>query len=171
MGTFDADEVARFRIAVTRIGKGADRLVDAGDLTRTQTSVLSTVARLGPMGAGELAHQEGLNPTMLSRVVGKLETRGLLTRSPDAGDKRVTVLAVTAEGRSLHQRLRRERTKVFTRTLRDIGTDHAADLLAALPALEALARAVGPATAPASSPPATTSPASAPHRQETPTPR
>lgn len=159
---FDADQVARFRIAVTRIAKGADRLVDAGDLTRTQTSVLSTVARLGPMGAGDLAHQEGLNPTMLSRVVGKLEARGLLTRSPDPADKRVTVLTVTPEGRALHQRLRRERTKVFTHALQQTGPDHAADLLAALPALEALSRALGPTT---------TATASAAPGQEAPTPR
>jgi DNA-binding MarR family transcriptional regulator len=144
--SFDADEVARFRVAITKTSKGVDRVVDSGELTRTQTSVLSTVARLGPMTAGELAHQEGLNPTMASRVIGKLETRGLLTRSPDPTDKRVTVLAVTPEGRSLHQRLRRDRTKVFTRALHEIGTEQAADLLAALPALEALARALAPTT-------------------------
>lgn len=144
---FDADEVARFRIAIARISKGVDRQVDAGGLTRTQMSVLSTVARLGPLAAGELAHHEGLNPTMLSRVVGKLETRGLLTRSPGHDDKRVTLLAVTAEGRSLHQRLRRDRTTLFTRTLREIGPQHADDLLAALPALEALSSAMTPTSA------------------------
>lgn len=140
--SFDADEVARFRIAIARISKGVDRQVDAGELTRTQMSVLSTVARLGPLAAGELAQHEGLNPTMLSRVVGKLEAHGLLTRSPGTDDKRVTLLAVTPAGRTLHQRLRRDRTRLFTRTLTEIGPDHAADLLTALPALEALARAM-----------------------------
>lgn len=142
--TFDADEVARFRIAVTKIGKGVDRLVDAGELTRTQVSVLSTIARLGPLGAGELAQHEGLNPTMLSRVVGKLEGSGLVTRSPDPDDKRIARLAATPAGRTLHQRVRRDRTKVFSRTLGEIGPEHAAALLAALPALEALSRAVSP---------------------------
>ena len=146
MGTFGVDEVARFRVAIAKIGKGVDRQVDTGELTRTQTSVLATTARVGPLTAGELAHLEGLNPTMLSRVVGKLEGRGLVTRSPAPDDKRVTVLTATPEGRALHQRLRRDRTTVFARTLREIGPDHAADLLAALPALEALSRALAPTT-------------------------
>ncbi|MHA3703345.1 MarR family winged helix-turn-helix transcriptional regulator [Jatrophihabitans sp. YIM 134969] len=144
MPAFDADEVSRFRVAVTKAAKGVDRQVDTDGLTRTQVSVLSSTARLGPLSAGELAHQEGLNPTMLSRVLGKLETRGLVTRSPDPTDKRVTVVAVTPTGRLLHQRLRRDRTKVFTRAVTAIGADHAADLRAALPAFEALARALGP---------------------------
>ena len=108
--------------------------------------MLSTVSRLGPLGAGDLAHQEGLNPTMLSRVVGKLEAAGLLTRSPDPGDKRVTVLTATPAGRAEHQRLRRERTRVFSDAVREIGPGHAADLLAALPALEALSAALAPTT-------------------------
>ena len=162
MTAFDADAILRFRVAVTKIGRGVDRLVDAGELTRTQVSVLGTIARLGPLGAGELAHHEGLNPTMLSRVVGKLESAGLITRSPDPLDKRVTVLALTREGRALHQRLRRDRTKLFTRTLQEIGPEQAADLLAALPALEALSRVMTPSGA---------STAPAPHSQEAPAPR
>lgn len=139
---FGPDEVARFRVAVTRVDKGVDRRVDADGMTRTQTSTLSTVARTGPLGAGELAAVEGLNPTMLSRVVGKLADRGLVTRTPDPDDKRVTLVAVTAEGRAVHQRLRRQRTGVFAAAVREIGPDHAAALRQALPALEALAAAL-----------------------------
>lgn len=139
MATFDPDEVARFRVAIARITKGVDRVVGVDGMTRTQLTVLSTVARQGPLTATELARQEALNPTMLSRILGKLADRGLVTRSPDPDDGRVVRVAATAEGQALHRRLRRERTKLFSARLQDIGPEQAAALRAALPALESLA--------------------------------
>ena len=74
------DEVTRLRVALARIARSVDRAVSGDGLTRTQLSVLGTVARLGPIAAGELADVEGLNPTMLSRLIGKLEVAGLLAQ-------------------------------------------------------------------------------------------
>ena len=74
----DANDVNRLRIAFGRISRTVDRQVSGDSMTRTQLSVLSTVAHLESIGMGELAEYEGLNPTMLSRVVGKLEARGLV---------------------------------------------------------------------------------------------
>jgi DNA-binding MarR family transcriptional regulator len=41
----------------------------AAGLTPTRISVLFTIARRGPIRLSELAQAEGLNPTMLSRVI------------------------------------------------------------------------------------------------------
>jgi DNA-binding MarR family transcriptional regulator len=136
---FSADELGRLRTALGRISRLVDRQVSGGGLTRTQLSVLGVTARTGPIGVGELAEVEGVNPTMLSRVVGKLETMGLLRRSPHPDDARVVRVEVTPAGRRLHQRLRRERATLLGERIADLPEGHAESLLGALPALEALA--------------------------------
>jgi DNA-binding MarR family transcriptional regulator len=140
------DDVARLRIALARISRLLDRHARGGTLTRTQTSVLGTVIRLGPMRISELADVEGVNPTMLSRIVAKLEDAGLLHRRPDPGDGRAAIVEISEEGRAVGLRLRTERTRLLTDRLATMPADRAGELLAALPALEALAAALDPKT-------------------------
>lgn len=136
---FAVDDISRLRVALARIARLVDRQVSGDGMTRTQLSVLGTAARLGDLGISELAEIEGLNPTMLSRLVGKLEVAGLVRRSPDADDRRAVRVQVTAAGVALHERLRQQRTALFADRLAGLSAEHAADLLAALPAIEALA--------------------------------
>ncbi|MFC7451250.1 MarR family winged helix-turn-helix transcriptional regulator [Rhodococcus daqingensis] len=138
------DEVTRLKIALARIARLVDRQVSGGGMTRTQLSVLGTVARLGPLRLGALAETEGLNPTMLSRVVGKLEADGLLERSTDPGDRRVARVQVTEAGELMHHRLRGERTRLFTDALARLPAAEERALRAALPAIESLAREIAP---------------------------
>lgn len=139
---FDDDAVGRLRIALARIARALDRQTRGASLTRTQSSVLATVARLGPLRISELADIEGVNPTMLSRIVGKLEVTGLLHRSPDPDDKRAALVEATEGGTELHLRLRAERTRLIAERLASLTSDDAAQLLTALPALEGLADAL-----------------------------
>ena len=143
---FEDDDIARLRIALARISRHLDRHARGDTLTRTQTSVLATVLRLGPMRISELADVEGVNPTMLSRIVAKLEDAGLLQRRPDPGDGRAALVAITDEGQAVGLRLRTERTRLLSGRLATMPGTHADDLLAALPALEALAAALDPKT-------------------------
>lgn len=136
---FSNDDVHRLRIALGRISRRVDRHSTATEMTRTKFLLLSTIARQGPIGMGELAKIEGLNPTMLSRLVGRLAERGLVARTAGAEDKRVVFVQATDEGRALHNRVRAERTAVFADHLRGLGDDDEDALLRALPALETLA--------------------------------
>jgi DNA-binding HxlR family transcriptional regulator len=52
-------------------------------LSPSQREVLSTIVRRGPLRLSELAAEEGLNPTMLSRIVTNLEAAKLVARRPD----------------------------------------------------------------------------------------
>ncbi len=133
------EDVARLRVALARISRAVDRMSAEAGYTRTQLSVLGTVARLKSVGMGELADIEALNPTMLSRVVGQLEAAGLISRGIDAEDRRSVRVQPTAAGRSLHLKLRKRRTDVLGRQLAALPAGQADDLLATLPALEALA--------------------------------
>ena len=111
-------------------------------LTGTQASVLATAARLGPVRITDLAEVEGINPTMLSRIVGKLEDAGLLHRRADPDDRRAALVEPTEAGRELQRHVREERTRLLAERLGALPADHADGLLAALPHLEALAAAL-----------------------------
>jgi len=137
---FDGDELARLRIALATIARALDRQTRGDLLTRTQASALATIARSGPIRISRLAEIEGVNPTMLSRIVAKLEIGGLLERRADPADGRVARVEVTAAGAELHERLRTERTLLLRRQLAAMPADQAGHLLAALPSLESLAR-------------------------------
>jgi len=136
----DAEDVARLRIALTRITRALDRQSRGRTLTGTQASVLATAARLGPVRITELAEIEGINPTMLSRIVGKLEDAGLLHRLPDPDDRRAALVEPTDAGRELQRHVREERTRLLAEHVAALPDRRA--LLDALPALEGLATAL-----------------------------
>lgn len=138
MGSASEEDINRLRIALARISRTVDRKVAGDGMTRTQLSVLGTVSRAARLGMSELAEIEGLNPTMLSRVVGKLEVAGLVLRSPGADDRRAVVVGITSDGRRLHESLRRQRTKLFADRLAKLPGTQRETLLAAIPALESL---------------------------------
>ncbi len=138
----DEDEVNRLRTALGRISRTVDRQVAGDGMTRTQLSVLGTVARQRSLGIGELADIEGLNPTMTSRLVGKMEAAGLVRRSPAEDDRRSVVVEITPAGSRLHARLRAQRTRLFTARLADLPARQQEALLRAVPALELLSEAL-----------------------------
>ena len=142
MADIDAEDVARLRIALARITRVLDRQSRGHTITGTQASVLATAARLGPLRITELAEFEGINPTMMSRIVGKLEDAGLLHRRPDPDDRRAALVEPTAPGRELQRHVREERTRLLAEHLAALPTGHADGLLDALPHLEALATAL-----------------------------
>ena len=132
-----AEAPARLRLAVFRLSKRLRPTAAAGSLTTTEVDVLQTTARLGPLKLSRLAADAALNPTMLSRVVAKLEEQGLLRRLTDEADGRVCRVEVTEAGRALHSRVRSERTDVLSHELDQLSGEDRAALLAALPALRA----------------------------------
>ena len=138
------DDVNRLRVALARISRQVDLQVAGQGMTRTQLTMLGTMARERSLRIGELAEIEGLNATMVSRLVGKLETLGLVARTPDAEDRRSVVVEVTPAGARLHTRLRAERTRLFAERLAHLPAGHADALISALPALESLADALRP---------------------------
>ncbi len=111
----------------------------AAGLTPTRISVLFTIARLGPIRLSDLAVQEGVNPTMLSRVVADLCQAGLVKRVADPVDGRAALVKITGEGRRLCERMRRERTDALNVEIDTLSADERRLLDQALPVLEKLA--------------------------------
>jgi DNA-binding MarR family transcriptional regulator len=137
----DIETAARLRAV---IGKLSRRLRPtaagkAADLTPTKISVLMDVVRRGPLRLSEVAEAEGLNPTMLSRVIAALVGRGLLERTSDEADRRAAWVKATAAGRRLSERMRRERTDALNEALAHLSDEDRDRILNALDALESLA--------------------------------
>ena len=140
----DPELVARLRAVISRLARVLNETSTGENLTPTQYSVLALVRGRGPLGLTELTELEGLNPTMLSRVVKVLDERGLIRRMQDPGDLRAARVAVTPEGEQVHDRVREQRARVLTECLSSLPPDTSAALLTAVPDLEALAEALMP---------------------------
>jgi DNA-binding MarR family transcriptional regulator len=139
MTPFDEDEIVRLRTVFGKMSRLLNREVDTSGLSRTQLSVLSSVVRLGPLGLSELAEIEGVNPTMLSRIIAKLDERGLIRRIPDEQDRRAARVEVTEHGQAVQEMIRSDRARLLARSVDSLTPEQARALRAALEALEALA--------------------------------
>ena len=134
----------RLRAALGRLSRLL-RPTEAGlaaGLTPTRVAVLLNVVRAGPVRLAEVAEQEGLNPTLLSRTIGHLVDDGLVVRTTDPTDRRSAWVEATADGRKLAQRIRRQRTAAVEAALAQLDADDRRALETALPALERLAEAL-----------------------------
>jgi DNA-binding MarR family transcriptional regulator len=124
------------------IGRLARRLrptVAGSQLTPTQTSVLFTIVRMGPLGLSEVAEIESVNPTMLSRITAQLCEAGLISREADPVDRRAAFVKATPAGRRMRERIHKERTAALGEHVGKLDGEQQAALWAALPVLEALA--------------------------------
>ncbi len=143
----DEDDIERLRVAIAKVGRSLRLSSPHTGLTPTQTTVLFTVVRAGPIGVAELAAAEGLNPTMLSRVLGLLADDGLLVRTPDPRDRRSVLVEATPAGRRLRERTRKARAATLRDHLDHLGPEQLSTLHEALPILEALAHTLKEARA------------------------
>jgi DNA-binding MarR family transcriptional regulator len=73
------------------------RIWRASQLTLTQVRALRRLAK-GPKALGELGTELGLTPPSVTRVVDRLEERGLIERRRDASDRRKVVAAILPAG-------------------------------------------------------------------------
>lgn len=134
----DVESAEQLRRVVARLGRTIRLTHVDGSLSPSQGEVLSTVVRRGPHRLFDLAANEGINPTMLSRIVGRLESAKLLTRTPDQADARIMNLAATEAGRTVWNEMRTERTNALLYALGGLSADQRLMIERALPVLESL---------------------------------
>jgi DNA-binding MarR family transcriptional regulator len=135
----DNDTVIRLRRVVLKLARQLNAASREEGLTPTQASVLGITTIRGPLSLAELTELEGINPTMLSRVIGALDSYELINRLRDPDDFRAARVEVTAKGRSVYERITAQRMAVISESLDGLPAGQQAALLEALPALESLA--------------------------------
>lgn len=127
----------RLRLAVMRLARRLRQEAD-GDVTPSMLSALASVDRLGPVALGELAAVERVSAPTMTKIVGRLEEQGLVTRTTDAGDRRVVRVCLSDHGRAFLARNRRRKDAYLADRLAALTPDERATLEQALPLLERL---------------------------------
>jgi DNA-binding MarR family transcriptional regulator len=110
------DLAGRLRLAIARTAR---RLRQEGgtDLSPSLTAALATIERHGPLSPSELAERERIKRPTVTRIVGNLESAGLIERVRDPTDGRASILSVTPKARILLRRLRARKTAYLARRL------------------------------------------------------
>src|SRR5262249_50692880 len=106
------------------------------ELTPTQGAALGTLDRYGPLTPSELAARERMKRPTATRMIAKLESRGLITRTPDPSDGRSSVLSISRTGRALIEQARRENTAFLARRIQELDPEERAVLERAAQLLE-----------------------------------
>ncbi|HEX4725492.1 MAG TPA: MarR family transcriptional regulator [Pseudonocardiaceae bacterium] len=112
-----------------------------GELSLPETAALARLDHGGPTTATALARQEQISPQSMGATLGALESRGLVTKSPDPADGRRIVLSLTDAGRQVLRDKRSARTELLAHALSTGFTKaELVQLMAAAPLIERLAQ-------------------------------
>lgn len=79
------------------------------DISASQYSVLAYLQRAGESTPGAIASFEHVSPPVMTRILGRLETAGLVRRDAHPGDGRQVRVTLTDQGQDVVDRGRRER--------------------------------------------------------------
>jgi DNA-binding MarR family transcriptional regulator len=108
-------------------------------VTLTHLSAMHTLAKCGPLSAGELATAERVQPPSMTKVIATLEERGLVRRDAHPTDRRQAIIAITPAGATLLESERQARDTWLARRLAVLTAEERAQLLAVVPILDKLA--------------------------------
>jgi DNA-binding MarR family transcriptional regulator len=139
-GTARTDLGGALRLAVLRLSRRLrQEAVGSSEVTPSQLSALTTLAKHGELTLGELAAIERIAPPSMTRIAGRLESSGLLERRPDAADRRVARVAISDAGNEVLRQTRRRGDAFVTARLARLSAEEKDILAAAVPLLERLA--------------------------------
>ncbi|WP_176737315.1 MarR family winged helix-turn-helix transcriptional regulator [Micromonospora citrea] len=131
----------QLRDAITRLNRRVRQARPVGDLTVTQLSALTSLRLAGALTPRELADVERVQPPTMTKIVAKLEERGLVQRTPHPTDGRQVILAATEGGRAVLDQFERARDEWLARRLAELDEAERDTLRQAAEILQQLARA------------------------------
>lgn len=131
----------QLRDALTRLNRRVRQARPVGDLTGTQLSALTSLRLAGALTPRELADVERVQPPTMTKIVAKLEERGLVCRTPHPTDGRQVILAATEGGRAVLDQFERVRDEWLASRLADLDEEERDTLRRAAEILQRLARA------------------------------
>lgn len=134
---------SRLRADVWRLARRLRTEADV-DLSPTLQAALGTIDRHGPLTMGAFARHEQIRKPSATRTVAALEARGLVVRTSDPVDGRVSWLQLSARGRALVLRARRRYDEFLAARIEELPDDDVAILEAAAPILERLIEEAAP---------------------------
>ncbi|MBU2667620.1 MarR family transcriptional regulator [Actinoplanes bogorensis] len=137
-----ADEAAKtLREAIMRLNRRVRQARPVGDLTFSQLSALTSLQLAGALTPRELADVERVQPPTMTKIVGKLEERGLVVRTPHPTDGRQVILSATEQGRAVYAQFEKARNEWLATQLAALAPDERETLAQAAEILQKISRA------------------------------
>ncbi len=130
----------KLRRAITRLNRRLRQTRPVGELTQNQLSVLASLELAGALTPRELSDAERVQPPTMTKLLAKLEERGLIQRSPHPTDGRQVLLSATETGRALLLEQRRIKAAWLTRRLAALPPEDREVLTRAAEILDRIAR-------------------------------
>jgi len=100
-----------------------DRELSQFDISAAQLIVLSSVASNEADSASMLCKNISYDPGAMTRMIDRLQQKGLVRRVPNADDRRAANLELTAAGRALYPQLLAAKEAVQAQFLRGFGAN------------------------------------------------
>lgn len=105
-----------------------DRELSKFDITAAQLIVLASVANKEAGSAATLCKSISYDPGAMTRMIDRLEQKGLIRRTPNPEDRRATNLEITTAGSALYPQLLSAKENVQTQFLRGFSKDEVRQL-------------------------------------------
>src|SRR6187551_1475933 len=128
------------RESITRLNRRLRQARAVGDLTFSQLSALTSLQLAGALTPRELADVERVQPPTMTKIVGKLEERGLVARTPHPTDRRQVILAATEQGRVVYTQFEKARNEWLALQLAELTPEERDTLERAAQILQQVAR-------------------------------
>ncbi len=100
-----------------------DRELSKFDISAAQLIVLASVANKEADSASRLCKSISYDPGAMTRMIDRLQQKGLIRRVPNADDRRASNLELTAAGRALYPQLLEAKETVAAQFLRGFSSD------------------------------------------------
>jgi DNA-binding MarR family transcriptional regulator len=107
--------LTKVRVAVL---DALDRELAPYDISAAQLIILALLANGEATSATGLCKGISYDPGAMTRMLDRLEQKGLIRRRPNPDDRRTTKLELTGEGRDLYPRLAETKNKIQRQFLR-----------------------------------------------------
>ncbi|GLP82453.1 MarR family winged helix-turn-helix transcriptional regulator [Mycobacterium antarcticum] len=128
-GTSSKANATELRESIMALTRQLRRHRSDNGLTLSQQQILGEVSRAGVTTPAELANRMHVRVQSLTEGINLLESRVLVARRTDAGDRRRQLIEVTADGVALLEADRAERDEWLNAAMRETLTDLESDLL------------------------------------------
>jgi DNA-binding MarR family transcriptional regulator len=104
------------RATHTTLHRLTGELADLG-LTAAEINALAILSDARARGVSELAAEAGARPSTMTSLLDRLEQRGHVARSTEAGDRRVVRISLTEPGEAAAKRIRSTMIELERRAL------------------------------------------------------
>lgn len=127
----------RLNVAASRASDGLARIYgERFGIGISEWRVLATLGEFGSVTATAIGAHAHMGKVKVSRAAATLEARGLLSRTPNAEDRREAFLVLTPEGRVLYEEIVPLAQDYAARLIAGLSTDEVATLHRLLDRLE-----------------------------------